>query len=110
VPGFPSAPLPPFSPAGVSAWLDELAAETGDRAFRRGANAIRRTPSGGRPPKDDAAAVAQLGEFIREHPDVGEFSAAMIIARGFYRDEPRHRIEPNARRILRKLRREKTRT
>jgi hypothetical protein len=51
------------SPAAVASFLDRLADETGDDAFRRAARAMRQPPPG-RSPIDDDAMLRRVHEFI----------------------------------------------
>jgi hypothetical protein len=89
----------------VAAWLDSLAAKTGDPAYRRAAKALA-APKGGRPRANDADALAEMRALMTRKPELGPYSAASLIVTRSPRYRPLSKgAEKNLiERLVRKLR------
>lgn len=86
----------------VAAWLEDLAASTGERAFARAAASLRQLPPG-RTSIDDGRALAEVRHLISTGHAKSDAHACRLVARTL---GPRSAVKATAERLRRKLRAE----
>lgn len=86
--------------AEVAAWLDDLAARTGNPAYRRAGAALRQ-PTPGRTPIDDKRALVEVRHLLATGLARTEARACLMVARTLH---PTGSAKSIAERLRRKLR------